>query len=74
MESGGGNVPVDHVVEWLAEWCRESRRRQRGLLLLTGYRAKGLEFDHIAVLNGGWERAPDAARTRTTYAGSTTWP
>ena len=53
LETGGGEVPVDHVVEWLAEWGREIRRRQHGLLLLTAHRAKGLEFDHVAVLDGG---------------------
>ena len=67
LETGGGEAPVDHVVEWLAEWGREIRRRQRGLLLLTGHRAKGLEFDHVAVLDGGWDRVgqdedPDAPR------------
>ena len=68
LETGGGaEVPVDHFVEWLAEWGREVRRRQRGLLLLTAHGAKGLEFDHVAVLDGGWDRAgegedPDAPR------------
>ena len=57
LETGGGaEVPVDHFVEWLAEWGRDVRRRQRGLLLLTAHRAKGLEFDHAAVLDGGWDR------------------
>ncbi len=56
LESGGGESPVDHFIEWLAEWGRDIRRRQHGLLLLTGHRAKGLEFDHVAVLDGGWER------------------
>ena len=60
-------MPVDHIVEWLAEWGREIRRRQQGLLLLTGHRAKGLEFDHVVVLDGGWDRVgqdedPDAPR------------
>ena len=67
LETVGGEAPVDHVIEWLAEWGREIRRRQRGLLLLTGHRAKGLEFDHVAVLDGGWDRVgqdedPDAPR------------
>ena len=56
IETGGSEVPVDHFVEWLAEWGREARRRQRGLLLLTAHRAKGLEFDHVVVLDGGWNR------------------
>ena len=66
-EAGDAEVPVDQVIEWLAEWGRDVRRRQRGLMLLTAHRAKGLEFDHVAVLDGGWERRseqedPDAPR------------
>lgn len=49
-------MPVPDIVEWLAEWSRETRGEQRGLLLLTAHRAKGLEFDHVAILNGGWGR------------------
>ena len=56
LETGGAETPVDHFIEWLAEWAQESRRRQRGLMLLTAHRAKGLEFDHVAVLDGGWNR------------------
>ena len=67
LETGNGEMPVDHFIEWLAEWGREVRRRQHGLLLLSGHRAKGLEFDHVAVLDGGWNRVepgedPDEAR------------
>ena len=67
LETGGAEMPVDHFIEWLAEWGREIRRRQRGLLLLTAHSAKGLEFDHVAVLDGGWDRVgngedPDAPR------------
>jgi len=25
-------------------------------MLLTAHRAKGLEFNHVAVLDGGWDR------------------
>ena len=56
LETGGAETPVDRFIEWLAEWGRDVRRRQHGLLLLSGHRAKGLEFDHVAVLDGGWER------------------
>ena len=45
------------LVQWFGEWAREARGEQRGLLLLTAHRAKGLEFDHVAILNGGWDRA-----------------
>ena len=63
-------VPVGHFIEWLAEWGWNVRRRQRGLMLLTAHRAKGLEFDHVAVLDGGWERrgrGEDADAPRRLY-------
>jgi len=56
LETGGAETPVEHFTEWLAEWGRDVRRQQRGLLLLTAHRAKGLEFDHVVVLDGGWNR------------------
>ena len=70
LETGGAETPVDHFIEWLAEWGREVRRRQRGLLLSTAHRAKGLEFDHVAVLDGGWDRVgrgEDADAPRRLY-------
>ncbi len=69
-ETGGGEVPVSLFVEWLAEWGWEARRRQRGLLLLTAHRAKGLEFDHVVVLDGAWDRVgrgDDADAPRRLY-------
>ena len=56
LETGDSETPVDSFIEWLAEWGRGVRRRQRGLLLLTAHRAKGLEFDHVVVLDGDWAR------------------
>ena len=56
LETSGAETSVDYFIEWLAEWAREVRRRQRGLLLTTAHRAKGLEFDHVVVLDGGWNR------------------
>ena len=44
------------LVQWFGEWAREARGEQRGLLLLTAHRAKGLEFDHVVLLNGSWYR------------------
>lgn len=54
LEVGGEEYPIDQVIEWLVEWGREIRRRQKNLLLLTAHRAKGLEFDHVAILDGNW--------------------
>ena len=53
-ERGDGELPVDSFREWLGEWARDNRRRQRGLLLSTVHRAKGLEFDHVVLLDGHW--------------------
>ena len=54
-------------IEWLVDWGREFRRKQKGLLLLSGHSAKGLEFDHVAVLDGHWSPSsfdvePDSER------------
>ncbi|KKZ12043.1 MAG: helicase [Candidatus Synechococcus spongiarum SP3] len=67
LETGAGETPVEHCIEWLAEWSRDVRQRQQGLLLLTAHRTKGLELDHVAVLDGDWGRVqqgedPDAER------------
>ena len=67
LEAGDGEHPVESFTEWLAEWGRELRRRQTGLLLLTAHRAKGLEFDHVIILDGDWRSRgrnedPDAWR------------
>ena len=70
LETDGSETPTESFIEWLAEWGREVRRRQRGLLLLTARRAKGLEFDHVVVLDGGWDRigkGEDADAPRRLY-------
>ena len=55
LETENAELPVAHFRDWLAEWGREARRRQAGLLLVTAHSAKGLEFDHVAVLDGAWQ-------------------
>ena len=67
LETGDAETSVEGFREWLAEWGRELRRRQTGLLLLTAHRAKGMEFDHVIVLDGEWRASgrhedPDAWR------------
>ncbi|MCP5389821.1 MAG: RecQ family ATP-dependent DNA helicase [Novosphingobium sp.] len=54
-ELGKKTIPVPDTIEWLAEWSQDIRATQRGLLLLTAHRSKGLEFDHVVILNGGWK-------------------
>ena len=55
FECGNEALPVQHYLEWLAEWGREVRRQPAGLTLTTAHGAKGLEFDHVVVLDGEWQ-------------------
>jgi ATP-dependent DNA helicase RecQ len=55
-ELANKTMPVPDLVEWFAEWASDVRSDQRGLLLLTAHRSKGLEFDDVVILNGGWDR------------------
>lgn len=55
-ELDGKPAPVADIIEWLAEWMRDTRQEQHGLLLLTAHRAKGLEFDDVVILDEGWDR------------------
>ena len=66
-ETNNEELPAAAFREWLAEWARDSRRRQRGLLLTSAHRAKGLEFNHVVILDGNWispdqGEDPDAPR------------
>ena len=70
METGNEELPAAAFREWLAEWARDNRRRQRGLLLTSAHRAKGLEFDHVIILDGNWRSASqgeDADAPRRLY-------
>ncbi|MER9567113.1 RecQ family ATP-dependent DNA helicase [Mesorhizobium sp. M0571] len=66
-ELANKTMTVPDLVEWFAEWANDARSDQRALLLLTAHRSKGLEFDDVVILNGGWDRPskgedPDAPR------------
>ena len=66
-ELANKTMPVPDLVEWFAEWANDARSDQRALLLLTAHRSKGVEFDDVVILNGGWDRPskgedPDAPR------------
>ena len=51
-------VVLDAAYEFLAE---ADRRSGEGLCLTTAHGAKGLEFDHVVVLDGGWRTAGEEA-------------
>lgn len=68
-DTQGAEVSLPHFRDWLAEWGRASRQRQNGLLLLSAHRAKGLEFEHVFVLDGEWnpQRGEDVDAVRRLY-------
>ena len=66
LETGGAETSVQAFTAWLAEWGRDFRRRQTGLLLVTAHSAKGREFDHVAILDGGWKKDAPGYRVRPT--------
>jgi ATP-dependent DNA helicase RecQ len=53
QDSGRGRMPVAEVVESLHEVATELRRsgRDDALKLMTAHAAKGLEFDHVVVMD-----------------------
>ncbi len=70
LETSGAELSKKQFKEWLAEWGREARRNQTGLLLVSAHRAKGLEFDTVVVLDGSWDKkssSEDHDATRRLY-------
>lgn len=47
------------LIDWLYDYAGEMREQaQQGLHLGTVHSAKGLEFRHVVVLDGGWSTSP----------------
>ena len=59
---------ISNIIDALYEFrsgsqSGESESRHAPLLLLTAHRAKGLEFDHVLILDGGgWQQSSDEER------------
>ncbi len=49
-------MPTEHFREWLAEWNGTFQQQQQGILLSSAHGAKGLEFDHVIILDGAWNQ------------------
>ncbi|MBJ9976330.1 RecQ family ATP-dependent DNA helicase [Pseudomonas sp. S75] len=55
-ELGECQLQSASIVAWLYDYAREIRRQPTsGLYLGTVHSAKGLEFRHVALLDGGWK-------------------
>jgi ATP-dependent DNA helicase RecQ len=62
------------LVDWLYDYFRElCQQPRKGLYLGTIHSAKGLEFRHVVVLDGGWSTQPETLsdERRLYYVGMT---
>lgn len=69
-ETGDAEVGVSPTVEFLSEALAERRREPAfgaGVRLLTVHAAKGLEFRHVLVADGGWGADSNAEEERRLY-------
>ena len=64
-------TPASQVVESLYEYDSRSQVERGGLVLATVHGAKGREFKHVAMLDGGWDRGVHEAERRLYYVGMT---
>ncbi len=59
QETGDLQLSSHAVVDWLYEYPRGLRKQpKKGLYLGTVHSAKGLEFRHVGLLDGGWNSDP----------------
>ncbi|MGE4447463.1 MAG: RecQ family ATP-dependent DNA helicase [Azospira sp.] len=59
-EYGNCQLAPGTLIDWLYDYSREMRQQPRqGLFLGTVHSAKGLEFRHVALLDGGWSTRQD---------------
>lgn len=59
-ETDDSLIPVTQTIDYLSEALAEQRRNRRlghGLFLSTIHSAKGMEFKHVVILDGGFGRA-----------------
>jgi ATP-dependent DNA helicase RecQ len=78
LETEDARLPVQFYVDWLYEALAEQRRERtlgRGVFLNTIHAAKGMEFDHVFILDGGWHLSPERSKQeeerRLLYVGMT---
>jgi ATP-dependent DNA helicase RecQ len=74
-EAGAAAVPATEIAEFCWETLAEQRRERSigsGVLLSTLHGAKGLEFPHVLIVDGGWGRNfADEDERRLFYVGMT---
>jgi ATP-dependent DNA helicase RecQ len=78
QQVGGMALPASHLEDYLCEALYAQRREHlhgEGLLLSSVHAAKGMEFPHVFLLDGGWEAGQLPEQTedkrRLYYVGAT---
>ena len=72
VTSATGTLPAQQVLEALCEAEQEALQARPGRLVLsTVHGAKGREFRHVVVLDGGWRKGPLEEERRLYYVGAT---
>jgi len=78
QETDDAQLPVRYYVDWLYEALAEQRREKtlgRGVFLNTVHGAKGLEFEHVFILDSHWHMPPQRQKQeeerRLLYVGMT---
>src|SRR5690606_35097879 len=64
-EAGDAEVHVSLIREFFVECIAERQRDHRigeGVTLITAHKAKGLEFTHVFIADGGWRASVDKAQ------------
>jgi ATP-dependent DNA helicase RecQ len=64
-EAGDAEVHVSMIREFFVECIAERQRDHRvgeGVVLTTAHKAKGLEFPHVFIADGGWRRNDEMAK------------
>jgi ATP-dependent DNA helicase RecQ len=73
-ETGDGPVPKQQTLEFLYEVFAEQRRERclgQGVFLSTVHSVKGMEFAHLAILDGGWMTPATEEQRRLFYVAMT---
>ena len=74
VETSDGAVPKLQTLEFLYELFGEQRRERclgQGVFLSTVHSVKGLEFAHLAILDGGWATPATEEQRRLYYVAMT---
>ena len=73
-ETDDGEVPKQQTLEFLYEVLAEQRRERclgQGVFLSTVHSVKGMEFAHLAILDGGWALPATEEQRRLFYVAMT---